>query len=1242
MPVFAETLRKDLGAFGLSDDEREGILGMFGEVCEGTNGFPSRKIQTSKAAVPTPLPSRPPVVLRSQTPSVKPDQPSKPTPIIAKHDQPPKSDRQQYQEPPLPASRLIGLDVHGVLSLQDTVSRECLEAELAQIRFTYVIVGGGTAGLVLARRLSDDPENKVLVIEAGPMQADRPEIQVPNMASRMWKTEVDWSYRSVPQEGLHGRRVAWPRGKLVGGCSNFNSCMLTRAPAVDYDAWSRLGNPGWDWPSLLPYHRRSESFHIPTPAFNLPSATAHDPLWAPSVHGHSGPVQASYSPYVSEQMQGLFEALRAEGLKEIDPNAGASGGVGYAPASIDPKAQTRSSAEAAYLKPALDRENLLVICNAQAVRIVFSSKRDADGRVKAKGVEFVDVKAPTKKIVARVADEVILCGGTFNSPQLLELSGIGDAHRLQKVGIEPLIDLPGVGENLQDHPMVAMSFRLKHKYESLDLLESNKQFAAEVKAQYSYHEGPLTQGCPIVAYLPPSAFLSRTELLHGRALNRVTEDQDGERLEIPRAQLKVERGLYEVRGKVEIVALNRFIGGAMREDGRSYIGVVAALQHALSRGSVHITSPNPLLKPRIDPRFLSHASDAFHLSLGARHVHALLTAPHGRMSQFVDLPSGPGAGLLGLELKGDVDIGGDEAWEEWVRANAGTEHHPSSTCSMLPRIDGGVVDPKLLVYGTANVRVADMSIVPLLVGTHARPAKTGQRLMVLYQAAAPAPPAPAAPLPSLPHELLLAVFTLALLHGSSDAGQEHGWTAFPARAQYLAGLCTLSRAWRAWAQRRLWAHVVLADDEAVRAFVAAGEVARRHGWPTETLRLGGTQQGRRMDGARLADVLAALTADTLREVWVVTAKAVDLRVLSALDNLRTLVCVDVQLAPPMSPAAAQAPVPSVPPRLPRLETLVLKNIDFAPSLRTISFEDHDFPALETLYFDSHEVLTQVFDGNPHAMPRLRALSPAHDVPSEYLEALHAPLLEDDEGSSRASSPGRARSDGASDDGDEWLERREPGQLRLLNITADFLRHLAHFAPSLPWGITHLRLDFALDTVSDEDVAPLIDNADFASLFEPCPFAASDPFRRGVLFVSHASPPATSFDVDFARRFPAVAQTWDAASSPCAAPAGPDVAPTAPQDALVPWGFLRAAQRALEFDDRGRGAAAAAAADRGSEWAGAAEAEYARGRDEYATLAEGRRRAAGERAKRVSFSGGTGADWDWGGLDYEHVTLRDVA
>ncbi|BGP46330.1 hypothetical protein JCM10450v2_002172 [Rhodotorula kratochvilovae] len=421
--------------------------------------------------------------------------------------------------------------------------------------------------------------------------------------------------------------------------------------------------------------------------------------------------------------------------------------------------------------------------------------------------------------------------------------------------------------------------------------------------------------------------------------------------------------------------------------------------------------------------------------------------------------------------------------------------------------------------------------------------------MGLYRPA----PCPHPLLPSLPHELLLLIFTLALPSSAPSAAQS--WSAFPARAAYLRGVCTLSRAWRAWAQRLLWRDVVLADEEAVRLFTgsAAGAVARREGYRTETLRLGGTEQGRRMDGAGLGGVLAALKGDEVREVWVVTAKGVDLRVLSGLDNLRTLICIDVQLAPPPPHTAHQV----LPPSLPRLETLVLKAIEFAPMLRTISFEDHEFPALETLYFDSHEVLTQVFDGNPHAMPRLRALSPAGDIPSAYLEALHAPSADSSEGAS-------SRSAGASDGGgSEVYAPEEPGQLRLLNITPDFLRHLPHFAPFLPCGISHLRLDLALDgALGEEDLRPLSENADFGALFDP----AAPPV------VSYAYPPpspsSASAFLPPSFLFPSVCGNKGAPAGTAPPAFSPDSfdppadARIAPQDQLVPWGFLREAARAI--------------------------------------------------------------------------------
>ncbi|GJN88302.1 hypothetical protein Rhopal_001267-T1 [Rhodotorula paludigena] len=681
--VYVDGLTSDLRKLGLGKDAEQGILDAFAPVLGETHMVPhaasaTRRPIYSTAQIP-PLPfgtyTSPPLIHRGA--------------------------REPFHEPKLPASRLVPLDVHGVLDLRDRVSRECIEGELAARKFSYVIVGGGTAGLVLANRLSEDPENKVLVIEAGPLQSENPDIETPNMAGNLFGTEIDWNYRSIPQKGLYERKVVYPRGKVVGGTSNFNACVWSRGPAVDYDAWERLGNPGWNWADLLPYQRRSETFHVPVPAANLPAATAHDPLWVPSAHGHGGPVE------------GFFESFRQEGLREIDPCGGAAAGVGYVAESIRADTETRSSSEASYLSPVLGRENLLVITNAQATRIIWSSKRAPGQPVKARGVELCDATNPSKKLVARVADEVILCGGTFNSPQLLEISGIGNAELLPKCGIEPVVDLPGVGENFQ--------------YESLDMFESDARLKEKIHQEFLHHEGPLAQTAPVVAFLPPGHYLDKPEYMHGLMLAHRVEDSEHEHLPIAWArpskkQLHVEQSLYGARGMIEVVAMTRFLGGVKKEEGRGYIGVIVALQHALSRGNVHITSPDPLAKPRIDPQMLSHPADAFQLAHAARHVHDMCIDPTSALAEFLDLPkAGPGH-LVPLHMDGAAHAMGEDAeeqaWEDWVRSNARTEHHPASTCSMLPRPDGGVVDPHLLVYGTSNVRVADLSIVPLHVATH--------------------------------------------------------------------------------------------------------------------------------------------------------------------------------------------------------------------------------------------------------------------------------------------------------------------------------------------------------------------------------------------------------------------------------------------------------------------------------------------------------------------------------------------
>ncbi|GAA5971697.1 hypothetical protein JCM11641_000688 [Rhodosporidiobolus odoratus] len=726
---FGVTLRNDLEKFlPAGDSAEEAILQTFGNIAgnEKSLGFPvhSTKYGSEEATQSPPSPAPTVTVLRSQTPALSV------APTSTSTSRPPSKPKHdaiwERDHGPLPLSRLRSLKHPGVWDLRDPNQIHTICEQLDHRKFSYVIVGGGTAGLVLARRLSEDPENMVCVIEAGPLMVHDEDIEVPNREFKLWGSDLDWCYRSTPQHDCGERIISWPRGRLMGGCSNFNICVWNRAPAMDYDAWEKLGNKGWNWEELLEYHKRSESFSIPTPAKNLDPRTAHDPIWAPHAHGHDGPLKASYTPFVGEQFAGLYDALREDGLKEMDPNAGKRHGVGYIPATVSPESQTRSSSEAAYLAPVAHRPNLMIITNAQATSLVWSSRpveHETEGDlVKAKEVQFCDAKKPEESYYARFTGEVILCGGSFNTPALLEISGVGDAHHLEKLGLNSVVDLPGVGENLQDHPVVAMSFKLKPEFKSLDLMESDELFADSVLKDYSHLKGPLTQGCPLLAYLSPKDFLDPLEIAHAQSLLQVKKDRYGEKFEIAEDKgrtkmLKIEQDNYEKRAAIEVIAMNKYLGGPPLEKGASYIGMIAGVQHALSRGHVHITSSDPLKKPEVDPRYLSHPFDAYHLGLGARYLHQLCTTSP-IMAEYLDLEHAKAGTLPASLMQGDPNKGDEEAWEEYARMHCSTEHHPAGTCSMLPREDHGVVDENLKVYGTSNVRVADMSIIPLHIATH--------------------------------------------------------------------------------------------------------------------------------------------------------------------------------------------------------------------------------------------------------------------------------------------------------------------------------------------------------------------------------------------------------------------------------------------------------------------------------------------------------------------------------------------
>jgi choline dehydrogenase len=295
--------------------------------------------------------------------------------------------------------------------------------------YDYVIVGAGSAGCVLAHRLSEDPDAKVLLVEAGGADSAR-EVRIPAAFSSLFRTPVDWAYDTEPQPRLKGRRLFWPRGKLLGGSSSLNAMISLRGIRADFDAWAAAGNDGWDYASVLPYFKRGEN----------------QERGASEYHGTGGPLNVADLRTVNPVSRAFVAAAVEAGLPPNDDFNGArQEGAGFY--QVTQKRGARHSAAAAYLVPAFGRKNLTVWTNAHATSVIFEGTRAA-------GVRVVRDGAPAE---ARASREVLLAGGAINSPQLLMLSGVGPADHLRSLGIPVVADAAGVGRNLQDHLLVPIA-----------------------------------------------------------------------------------------------------------------------------------------------------------------------------------------------------------------------------------------------------------------------------------------------------------------------------------------------------------------------------------------------------------------------------------------------------------------------------------------------------------------------------------------------------------------------------------------------------------------------------------------------------------------------------------------------------------------------------------------------------------------------------------------------------------------
>jgi choline dehydrogenase len=505
--------------------------------------------------------------------------------------------------------------------------------------FDYIVTGAGSAGCAVAARLSESGRHRVLLLEAGGKDSNR-WIHVPMGFSRLFADpSVNWMYESEPEAALGGRTLYQPRGKVLGGTSSINGMVYMRGNAADYDEWRQRGCTGWDYDSVLPFFKKAENR-----------------LRGPDdFHGVGGPLTVSDQPRRSELADRVVAAAIESGLPRNDDFNGAhQEGAGYFQSTTGQS--RRWSTATAYLRPARQRANLVVRPNALATRVLIENGV-------ATGVTYLSHGVAHS---AQARGEVIVCGGVFNSPQLLQLSGIGPADLLQRLGIAVVCDNPAVGRHLQDHFYVRMAYRCTRPVTLNELANSLPRKVVAMARYMLFGSGPLAANG-----VPAGAFA-----------------RSDPRLERPDLQFNFSPFSYASRGPSGAIP-HRFPGFSLS----------AVHLRPDARGTVLLRSPNPLTPPAIQFNFLQTQYDLQALTTGMRMVRSFTQQPSLAPYVAEEIVPGPA-------------VNTDAEFEASIRVNALSNLHPVGTCRMGPEGGDSVVDPRLRVHGVGRLRVVDAAIMP--------------------------------------------------------------------------------------------------------------------------------------------------------------------------------------------------------------------------------------------------------------------------------------------------------------------------------------------------------------------------------------------------------------------------------------------------------------------------------------------------------------------------------------------------
>ncbi len=511
--------------------------------------------------------------------------------------------------------------------------------------FDYIIVGAGSAGCVLANRLSEGGKDEVLILEAGGSDSNWLLKMPLGFMMAAGNPQYDWGYTSEPDEKLGGRSLPLPRGKLLGGCSSINGMIYMRGHARDYDHWAQTGARGWSHADVLPYFRRMER-----------SWRGED-----DYHGGSGPLEVTKVP--DERLLGapIRQAVRAAGFSETDDLSGAEQeGYSCAEATVDRRGR-RSSTSAAYLRPAMPRRNLHLESQAHVTRVLIEEGR-------AVGVEY---SQGGNTVQVRARKEVILSGGAYNSPQLLMLSGIGPAEELAEYGIDPLVDAPGVGSNLMEHPVLYMGFGLNEP----------RSFLSELRFDRAARS--------VINWMLAGKGAFASQITTGMMAVRTRPEKERPDIQLVFLPVRLDAKLwYPLKGPGMAHALSVMVMQLRPE----------------SRGKLSLRSADPFDRPAIDLNLLSTQNDFAELRGGIAAVRRIFDAP-------------PLKDMVSEEMVPGVDVQSDDELDAFIRERVTIFQHPCGTCRM-GEDSAAVVDSELRVKGIDGLRVVDASVFPGIPGAN--------------------------------------------------------------------------------------------------------------------------------------------------------------------------------------------------------------------------------------------------------------------------------------------------------------------------------------------------------------------------------------------------------------------------------------------------------------------------------------------------------------------------------------------